>query len=94
MTFLMRNDPELVGDMILKRMSIFIHHNDNIMSSKPLFQQEQEENPLNIEMTQNMFTSKKESEIESKDFYYKLMHLIYAAGEIALKFVFYFEKTD
>lgn len=44
-------------------------------------------------MTQRIMESKKKNN-EEDQYAKKLIHLVYVVGEIALKFLYYFEKMD
>lgn len=85
LAFLLRNDPEKFGDFLIKKMSLFLQ--DSRSSKETLIDTHTQLFPLtqNPEMNQLSLDFKRGQ---------KLVHLIYAVGEIAYRFLFYFEKVD
>ena len=98
--FILRYDPEILSDFLLKRMSVFLDENNNVVSSNQIFENIKKDHEMDFPMTQ-MINEDEESQQEKKMtqkerriYLQKLIHLLFVSGEISLKFLYFIEKID
>jgi hypothetical protein len=89
--FMFKKNPEVVSDYLIKRMASFLTNEGITVQSQQMF--ENVDSYMNIQLTQAVGQGNiRESEaIAHRN---KLVHLLLAVGNIALKFLYYFEKVD
>lgn len=89
--FMFKKNPEVVCDYLIKRMASFLTNDGIAVQSQQMF--ENVDRYMNIQLTQAVGQANIR-ENEAVGHRNKLVHLLLAVGNIALKFLYYFEKID